>query len=87
MSAPKVAVVAVPVTLLAMAQVVQSVGQASSAIGRDGAEAADRLRKAELATAGILIVASIATGSTETVIATALAAAASYALFDWLILK
>jgi predicted butyrate kinase (DUF1464 family) len=70
-----------------MAQTVQSVGQASSVLGRDSEDAARRLRMAELAVGGILVAAAIATGSKEAVIATALAAGASYALFDWLILK
>jgi len=81
------AIVAVPATLLVMGQTVQSVAQASDAMGRNPDDVAVRLRKAEYAIGGALVLASIVTGDAGTIAVTALTVVASYMVLDRLVLR
>lgn len=81
------AIAAVPAALLIMGQTVQSVSQASDALGRDNGEVAARIRKAEYTIGGTLVIAALVTGDTGTLMVTAITVGIAYLLFDRLVLK
>lgn len=78
---------AIPATMLVFGQVISPVAQSADALNRDPSDTADRLRKAQLWTAGALVAFAVISGNTGAIVGVTVAAAGSYFLMNKLILN
>ena len=74
--------VAIPATLLLVANTVQGTAQSCDAIGIAGAEAESRIRTMALLTGGVVVVAAATSRDPATIVAAAVTAALTVYLFD-----
>lgn len=80
-------IAAIPVTVIAMTNVVGNTAQVSNALGDDATGAQTRIRTTAKGVLGLLCIASLLTGDTEAMIATLVTSGITYLAIDKIMLS